>query len=373
MAKKSLLRRSKKKPNINRLASKIADKKFWGKQPDPAKDRAAFLTWCNAVVEKAEAKDWLETYLQTTGRTLRGVPDSWINPSICHRARLKWLNCPFTETQDRLLEEGIESILKHAQEVDDENAPAVYIPSIQERVRDKFHDVMGEIEGLLDDGIPADFDITKWFRDHSVSPTVAKMVADKLRPRADELNILLTSEDEEDPMLQQLFEGYSHMNVYGVEDLYKRLQLLIDDIDRMVQNEKRARVPRAPKPVSVEKKLKHINESYLKHSKDWNITSLDPSKILGANQLWTLNTKYKLLTVFRTDKMGGKLDVARCKVAGFNKNDSFTYRLGRGQKALQIVDIVLKSTPALIKDVVKDLKQAPLQERINENTLLLRV
>jgi hypothetical protein len=366
MAKSLSLRgRSKKKPNINRLAQNIADKKFWGKEP-PITDRAAWLTWSAAVISQAEAKDRLEQYLQLSGRTLKGVPDKWINPSVCHRAHLKWLKAPFTETQDQLLEEGIRSILKHAQEVD-EDAPVAYVPSIQERVREKFSDIMGEIEGMFDDNDPRLNDIAKWYREKGVSPTIAQMILNKVKPRLDEVLDVCKGEDE------QLVEGYCAMGEEEFLDYKETLHKFIDTTDAMIRNEKRARVPRAPKPPSMEKKLKHINESYLKHSKEWNITSLDPSKILGANQLWTLNVKYKLLTVFRTDKMGGKLDVARCKVAGFNKNDSFTYRLGRGKKALDIIKTIMGSTPTAMKAVVKDLKQAPLQERINENTLLLRV
>jgi len=170
----------------------------------------------------------------------------------------------------------------------------------------------------------------------------------------------------------QLYEGYERVPEDELEVYVTALNLLITDTDSFVRNEKRARAPRAPKPASLEKKLKHINESYLRYSREWNITSLEPAKIVGASEFWTLNVKYKLLTVFRADKMGGNLDVVRCKVTGYNQNDSYTYRLGRGRGGDSIIEAVMKSSPSMIKDLVKNLKLSVLQERIGEHTILLR-
>ncbi len=356
----------KKKKTNTALTNQLVNEKYLGTSPPPISDRGRFLTWCAYMVDLKDARVWGNAYLKEhDGRSLKGVPDKWMNPSACYRARLFMLGAPFTDAQKKLMDQSFLDMIAHAEE-EDEGAPQSLVPTIADRVREKFSDVMGELEGMLDDGLPVDFSVAAWFQEKSISPTIASKIANKLRPRMAELFDL--TEEDCDP---QLTEGYRNWTddeiIIGLE-IYTKLN---DDIERYMSNTKKAKAPRKAKPVSVEKKLKFLVEVYQKFSRDFNVNSIDPGKILGAKELWTLNSKYKLLTVYRCDSMGGVLDVARCKVTGFNRNDSFTYRLGR--KSQPIVDEVLKGSKTALKKLVSDLKLAPLQERINENTVLLRV
>lgn len=363
MPKRPAPHRGKKKPiRVDAQTKKLFDEKFHGKDAPAITDRAKFLSWCAAMIDLPEAKEWLEDYLKTTGRSLKGVPDKWLNPSVCHRARLKTLGAPFTEYQDQFLEEGILSILKHAEsEVSDKPGR----PTIADNVRERASEVIGELEGLLDDGFPEEFNVAKWYRENEVSPTIAARVVKKFEPRLEELALAVEGSDE------QVNESYSRVEPETIFWHQEWIGTLVNDTNAFVQNSKKARVARKPKPVSVAKKLRHIAEVYLKHSKEFNVTSIDPAKILGAKELWALNVKYRLLTVYRAESLGGELDVARCKVAGFNRNDSHTYRLGRKSEAL--VNEALKSSKAALKKLISNLKEAPVQERVGENTVLLRV
>lgn len=385
MAKgKSLLKvRSKKKIRVDKIAAKLAAKKFYGdKAPNPLTDRAGFLNYCNAMIEMGEARDWMEEYLSLSGRTLKGVPDSSVNRSACHRARMKYLKVPFTEEQDVLLEKHIKEMLRHRAE-DTEEAPEKPKLSIQDHIREKFSDIMGELEGMFDDGIPADFDIGVWCREKEASPRIMGMILAKLRPVASELKqassaVLLSNEEIEElgdaeliDDVKQIREAYRTMSRKMILAIFGDYQRVIEPMERLLENEKRARAPRKVKPPSVEKQMKHfVHQPF---SKDYNIQSVDPSKILGAQEVWTLNTKYKLVTVYRAESHGGKLGIERSRVSGVDRNNSFTYRLGRGQKSLSVIEDVAKSTRANAKKVCSGLKAAPLAERCNENTIILRV
>jgi hypothetical protein len=362
MSTRKLLKKPKPKQRTDDETKRLVNEKYIGKVPPPITDRARFLTWCTYMVDLSTARKWLEEFWPGA---LRGVPDKWINASVCYRARLKTLGAPFTDSQDWLLESGIEAMQAHVQETEDtDQAPR---PTIADHVREKFSEVMGELEGMFDDGFPKDFDITTWYVQNNVSPTIAAKILAKLEPRLDEM---LAVAGDEDP---QLVEAYERVSMDDFDNQLDWLRGVYNDTSLFVSNSKKARVARKPKPVSVEKKLKHMADAYQKHSKDFNITSIDPAKIIGAKELWTLNTKYKLLTVYRAESHGGQLDVSRCKVTGFNRNDSHTYRLGRGKSALTLLDNVIKSSKSALKRLTSDLKEAPLAERINENTVLLRV
>lgn len=349
-------RGKKKAPRISELEKRAIVKKFYGETAPSISNRGEFLNWCKSVIDTDTSREWLDEYLSSTSRSTRGVPNEYLNLSVCHRARLKTLNAPFTEYQDRLLEEGIRNILSHAKIVEEDEGEDR--PTIQDRIKEKYHHIAGEIEGLIDDCVfhgTVDwdtFDVSAWLREKEVSQKTGAMILARFRPR---------------------LEGLEEKSGYALDE-HAVIHAVVEALEKMLENQKRARVTRKPKPVSLEKKLKHINESYLKYSKEWNITSIDPSKIVGAKELWTLNVRYKLLTVFRADNMGGQLDVARCKIVGFNPNDSQTYRLGRGKKQFTVVEEVMKSTRTALKKVVSELKTSDyLLERVNENTVLLRV
>lgn len=366
---KLLWQKSKpKEKTTDEQTKRLVNRKYVGDEPVvkiPAMsslERAQFYTWCSYMVDTRLAREWMDQYLGGFGT--RSISDKWINHSLCFQARLINLGVAFSAQELSSFSTRVEEMMAHAQaepEADDDKR------TIADYVREKTSDVIGELEGLIDDGLPPDFSIEAWYREHNASAAVIRKAIAKLMP------VMLEIDDAIEQPDDQLREGYAHLNRAQLKALREFYFHLIEDSQRMVDNVKKARVSRKPKAPSVEKRLKFIEESYLKHSKEWNVTSLHPVKIIGAQELWTLNTKYKLLTVFRAESHGGQLDVARCKVTGFDKNNSHTYRLGRGKKGNSIVDAVLKSSKAAAKKVVVGLKTAPLQERVNENTVLLRV
>jgi hypothetical protein len=323
-------------------------------------ERAQFYTWCSYMVDLREAREWLDEYLAPRGIDSHKIPDKWLNPSVCYRARLMTLGVNFTKEQKNHLDASLYPML--TRQVEEDEVVESLKPTIRERVLDKASDVIGELEGMLDDGIPDDFAIEAWYRERSVSPTVARMVVAKLLPVLLELDDAIEGDDP------QLIEGYRHMTMGALKDLRETYFQVIDKTQRLIDNEKKAKTPRKPKPVSVEKKLKHF--VYLPYSKEFNVNSIQPDKIIGAQEFWTLNVRYKMLTVYRAESHGGQLDVERSKVTGFNRNDSHTYRLGR--KASALIDAALNGSRAGLKKVITGLKEAPLQERVNENTILLR-
>ena len=107
-----------------------------------------------------------------------------------------------------------------------------------------------------------------------------------------------------------------------------------------------------------------------KESKEFKVVSINPEKMLGADELVTFNTKYKLLTVFAALDRSG-LSVKGTTVTNYDETKSKSYRIGR--KTEESVEVALRGGKRAMSKMLDSLKTCNLQHRINENTILLRV
>ena len=132
---------------------------------------------------------------------------------------------------------------------------------------------------------------------------------------------------------------------------------------------KKVRKPRKPRAVSVEKKLKNLK--YQKENNEFKIASINPEKIIGAQELWTFNTKYKIVTVLRALDRGG-LQVKGTSIIGYDEATSMSK--GTGRKPEVVLDKLQNGGKIVLKKLMGELKtDKALQYRINENTILMKV
>jgi hypothetical protein len=168
---------------------------------------------------------------------------------------------------------------------------------------------------------------------------------------------------------QQLKEAYKIYSKKQLKEFILFVNMLIEDSERYASNTKKVRKPRKPRTVSVEKRLK--NFKYQKEDNTFKVASVDPEKILGAQELWTFNTKYKTLTVLRAMNREG-LQIKGTSITNYDEQTSVTKRTGR--KPEYFVERVLKGGKIVLRKLMDEMnKEASLAYRINENTILLKV
>jgi hypothetical protein len=333
-----------------------------GEHPTTA-ERSQYLTWCSYMVKKADAREWLDLWLKNNKRpSISSISDKWVSPSVCYRARLLNLNVYFSPEQMTLFENNLAEIYRHKGETT-EDIEKIDRPTVQEHMAEKITNILGDLEGMIDDNVPINMEV--FLREKAVNPRIAKDIILKFTPRQQELTEAAKWKDDE------LKEAYRHLGRAGVQKEAARYDNIISLTERFMTNSVKARAPRKKKVPSVEKKLKYLTDSFLKFSKDYNVNSIDPAKIIGAQELWVLDTKYKIITVFRAKGHGGQLDVHRTKIIGFDPNNSHSKRLGR--RSVAIVDELIKATKAASKKIIMKLPDTTLKERINENCILLRI
>lgn len=332
---------------------------------------ARALLWYNTVCSRDESRAYAEKYLQMLGRSadakrLKQVPDAWFPVHIGWIGRMATRGIKLKRrTLDAFETRLNEAFAKVPTEKSDDRAQL----STRDKSADKASDLMSEIEKMTDKrGYDPSFSAYDWLTKKQVPAGLVSHMVKHFGPIAEEIFQLhrarTVGPKGVDP---QIVEGYSRWTKSEVKSAHQFYTKLMGDFERYVGNIKKQRAPRKKKEVSPEKKLRDFK--YQKESKEFKLTSLNPEKVFSSDELWTFNTKYKVLTVLRATE-GSNLDVSGTSFKGYDEARSKSYRLGR--KPERYLDAVSRDSKRNIARLVSDLKEAPLAQRSGENTVLVR-
>ena len=369
--RQALIQKRQKAVRVTKSEQYIVNKKYLGDEPllKEGYSNAEYshaLTWYNYMCTNSEAREYIKDYLDSKGRTVelklfKRVPDSWIPTTAAWVARIMTRGTKLPPESVHFFETKLGECLKKAETIVEEKVETQVVISVHQRMRERSQDIIGEIEHMLDKG--EEFSLYDWLKANEIPAAYSPMIVAHYAPWLSEL--LEASEGEDD----QLKEAYSRLTKKQLKERILFFHKLIEDAERYGSVTKKTRAPRKPRTVSNEKLLK--NFKYQKEDKNFKIASVNPEKIIGAQELWTFNTKYKTLTVFRALDRGG-LKVKGTSIINYDEKVSVTKRTGR--KPEEIVDKVLKGGKIILRKLMDDLKgDAALTYRINENTILLKV
>ena len=378
MAKKLIRRAPVKKQKKTRSEVYLVNQKYLGDEPvykqgQVLKDseRARAYTWYGSMAELAEAREWLTDFLKTKKRDadakrLKSVPDNLFPLTCAWIARLAQRGVMHNvQTYDFFDKRLVEAFASRSTEEKKEERPAAEKPSIQDRIRERQNELIGDLEQVMDQhllGEIKEFDAYEFCQKAGIPSQHATKMAAYYAGQYEELEQVLDGKDS------QLKEGYASYGKKWVKARHEFVEKMMTDLLRYAGNAKKLRTPRKKKPQSVEKKLKYFK--YQKEFQDMKLASAPPEQVVGAQELWTYNTKYKTITVFRAIDRGG-LDVKRSSIVNYDERITHTYRTGR--QAEKIVQSVMTGGKLILRKVTDDMKVTTLQDRINENTILLRI
>jgi hypothetical protein len=364
----AIISKKPKKVRVNRSESYLINRKYMGDEPEflgamTEGEMAIAYNWYNAMADKSDIKEYTETWLKNQGRLaelkrFKAVPDEWVNHTCGAIARMISRGYDVPAHSKKFLEETFAYTLTKAKIQSESNIPK---QSIQERMRDKQHDIIGDIEELIDSEQP--FSLYDWLKAKEIPAAYCPAIVSYYAPWLEELIEVLEGSDP------QLKEAYSHMTKTMVKNRVVFFSNLIEDAERYGNVTKKTRTPRKPRTISVEKKLKNLK--FQKEDNNYKIASINPEKIIGAQELWTFNTKYKIVTVFRAIDRGG-LQIKGTSITNYNETASLSK--GTGRKPEIVLDKLQKSGKIVLRKLMEELStDKPLQVRINENTVLMKV
>jgi hypothetical protein len=236
--------------------------------------------------------------------------------------------------------------------------------SIQERIANRANDLIADLEVLLDayyrDG--SQFKMSDWIIRNNVKPQVAQRIAAYYKPLYSEAFDALNGKDED------LKEGYSHYKKSQLKAYVEFLRSIVSCAETTATTVK-ARKPRKKKekPVSaIVAKLK-----FKEKDDEYKIVSVDPKQIVGCNQLWVFNTKYRTVAVYNAMGPAG-LNVKGSTLIGFDEKTSIVKKLRKPSEQLKKL---MEGGKIILRKYMDDIKCKPKEAngRINNETILLRV
>ena len=340
-------------PKFDRELSKIElmSTLNWYTQNKDTKDAVKYANDYFKKNYKLNVDSVIKNYPTTFGFVCRILN----NGGSINEKELVWFNETIVKIKEDLAKPKVDVV------VDDKPVQ----PNIQDRIREKASECIGELEGLLDEYILSKF--TSNPKPYGIMHTLNikgihtnRILEHWKRIRSDYDNAL-TTEDE------LIKEGYSNFSKTEIKKIVGFCDSVITDAMKVVSEANKTRKPRQRKQKSPEQlvsKLKYLD----KHEE---LVSENPKDIIGALQLWVYNTKSRKLGCYNAEDASG-LSVKGSSIISFNESKSTQKKLRKPEVTLPEV---LKGGKVYLRTALDDIKAvaSTLNGRLNTDTILLRI
>jgi hypothetical protein len=192
----------------------------------------------------------------------------------------------------------------------------VYVPTIQDRLREAAGNMTEELDAAIDAYItdpdafdPKAFKVVSLLRGKGVKAAHARVIKGFYERAIAEYAELQSKDCEE-----QLMEGYSHYGKKNIKKMADFLASIVDACDQIAAEAKVLKKPRAKKVKPAEELVKKIK---FKATDDrFGIASIPAAQIIGAQVVVVFNTKTRKMGVY-TAKTSGGLEVKGASITNF--------------------------------------------------------
>jgi len=249
--------------------------------------------------------------------------------------------------------------------------PAVYTPSIQERVKESAYKMTEELEDAIE-GFQTDaenfdpkaFKVLNLLKGKEVKAAHARIIKGFYAKDLAELEELASGSKDE-----QLIEGYSHRTKKQIRNLIAFYQEIVSACDMLGQEAKVNRKPRKAKVVPKDKIVAKLK--YKKTDEPLKLVSINPTDIIGTKELWVYNTKNRKLGKYVANEYM-ELGVKGTTITGFNESMSVCKTLRKPEEKLKEFKAAGKVQLRKFLDEI-NATDTKMNGRINEEIILLRV
>jgi hypothetical protein len=395
MAKKSILKSAPKKRKIVRTP-RLMDEKYTGVEPN----------WTNASEwsEEKIKEEWQRGYYYYNYHYVVGdmikyarqyctqklnwskediqafnEVEEWRTGITAASACKMLLNgAPLMKETEEFLHRRLNDMLalgkqRLASKTHDDSAKVVKL-TIQDRMKEKLSDTIGEIEGWYDNAIllKEPIDMIAWMRQQEIPQVFVNQIAAHFTPAMEELELAmqLRKKKKRTESEDQLVEGYSFLDKdqYKIRaDFYSALATALETYGAVKKAVRKARVK---KPVSKEKLVKKVK--YCVENKEFNLVSVNPVDILGSNTVWIYNIKTRKLGRYVAADDSVVLGIKGSTIIGFDNKKSIAKTLRKPQEQLKAFS---SSGKVALRTFIEDIKAVPveLNGRLNSDIIILKV
>jgi hypothetical protein len=370
----------------------FADEKYTGGEPAWDAERAwamsdddfdhhlrNSLRYYNYFYSVKELRKYVNEWVKTSGKidpeTAKAYiksPDRHTPMTLCSLIKANEQGMPLKDNALEKIRGWIADAAKHANDDADEpvakgeKKPEPYRPTIQDRLNEKLSEVLGEMEGWVDEvhtNAKTDHKAYDFLTTQKVPQAQIGKVRVLFQDKKDELELAKSGQDE------QLKEGYNHLKAADYKRIIGWLDRILADIDsfeKVKKTQRKARVKKAPSKEKVVAKLK-----YLKEDKSLKLVSVSPSDIIGAQELWVYNVKTRKLGKYVAAQFN-ELGVKGTSITGYDESKSVSKTLRKPEEKLREFG---KASKVQLRKFLDEIRatEAKLNGRINADILLLKV
>lgn len=375
------------------IRGKFADEKYLGQEPDLRGEvtNAQIISaynWYNYFYDGDQAKVWIIEYLKEFNKTEKELIKNVnrINSNLCRtsgwncRILLLGGNLP-QDLQDRNIARikalasradtgcstststsGNEVIGKEEDGIEKEVKQVI---SVQERVTNRANDLIADIEGHLDNFYRNGtmFKPVDWLSAQDVKPMIAQKIADYYKPLYAEIFDALNGKND------QLREAYASWKKPKLKIYMEFVKSIVSAAETRTTIVKATRKPRKKKEKPASALVSKLK--YKVKDDTFKLDSIDPKQIIGCNQLWIFNTKYRTLGVYNAMGPAG-LSVKGSTLVGYDEKTSQIKTLRKPAEQLKKLQEGGKIVLRKFMDEIK-CKPKTATGRINNETVLVRI
>ena len=305
------------------------------------------------------------------------------------------LTCGVEQFLRRKVAEAIKIGLEVA-EVKEEEKEKVkkYVPTIQERIQEQCRSMCEPIEDWLEGWVedpksfdPDGLDISKHLKRVQCTQAHARKMKQWYEAEIQDFNELdrmptkgqLAKMSEHDAdMWEQLKEGYAHLKKSDIAKIKKANAKLLSNFDMIIDMAKATRKPRKAKARSASKVVEKLK--FCKADDKYSLASIDPTSIVGANELWVFNIKTRKIGKYIASNIdpkglareGSGLSVKGTTIIGFDEEQSIQKTM---RKPVDQLKEFKDSGKVKLRTFLEDIKttDTKLNGRCNPETVLLKV
>lgn len=327
----------------------------------------AALNWYNYFFDAKDARKFILEFMETVNMPkaamtmFNRLPDSQINSTTAALARMYVMGWEDSERRKKVESRIMELCRKGADLVAEDKKQAAVKAVVPQKL--PVNELINDIEQMIDEESESLSGFYEWLKNKSAKPTDVRGVMEYYADWFAEL--AEASERNADP---QLKEAYAYLTKKQLKERVDLFSGIIADCESYLSNSRKSvvRKPRKTKPKTADKLVGKLK--FQKEHTELKIVSVDPTKIIGARELWVFNTKYNVLAHYVSDQ---GLSVKGTTLQGFNEESSQQKKL---RKPADTLPLITGSTAKAAERAFENLKtkEASTNGRINEFTVILR-
>ena len=326
------------------------------------------LNWYSQNRTSKDAEKYVTDFFKKRLKVDIGAIAKDCNSTFCHLCRIVYNGGQLSVKDQVWFDNEVKKVenqlkIKKVKVVEDKTN----VISIQDRIREKSQECIGELEGQLDDYIASDYkiDASPYGVMHTlnIKSVHVNRIVDVFKRRRVEFDTVLNTDDKE------LKEGYSNFTKSQLKKIIAWCDQVILDCQKVSGSAAQNRKPRKRKVKSPEELVAKVK--VLDKFDELKLVSLPTRDIIGATQLWVYNVKTRKLGCYHAEDAGG-FSVKGTSLENFSESKSVHKKLRKPEVSLPEVMIAGKVLLRNYMDGIRAVESA-LTGRLNSDTILLRI